>query len=432
MGAAETYRQITSKMGGAWRVRPDEHGNRVGMLQEILRWMGNPERQLKVIHIVGTNGKGSTGVMLASILETAGYQVGHFSTPAILNDREVITTNGVMISEEAFVKSYQHVLEEIKAHGGDEDTLTKFEWWTLIALDHFARTEMDFVILEAGVGGLRDATNVVDNPLVVAFTKISYDHIGLLGNDLLEIAADKAGAIKAGATIVNYPGQDIEVYRLLKEKAIAVGAKWNTHPKPAITIVKSSPRGLELNADQFEGLKLSLTGAYQANNLSTVLQIVTVLKERGYTIEDVAVAEALAHVKIKGRMEFDEKRNILFDGAHNPDGIISLVAAIRSWHLPFKPVVVLGLLQGKQYHDMLEELLPHVDTVIAVTPDSDRAMSADELAAKIVMMSNVDVEIADDPSAAITLARRVRESSEALIVVTGSFYTLRAIETEEM
>lgn len=211
-----------------------------------------------------------------------------------------------------------------------------------------------------------------------------------------------------------------------------MGAKWNTHPKPAITIVKSSPRGLELNADQFEGLKLSLTGAYQANNLSTVLQIVTVLKERGYTIEDVAVAEALAHVKIKGRMEFDEKRNILFDGAHNPDGIISLVAAIRSWHLPFKPVVVLGLLQGKQYHDMLEELLPHVDTVIAVTPDSDRAMSADELAAKIVMMSNVDVEIADDPSAAITLARRVRESSEALIVVTGSFYTLRAIETEEM
>lgn len=432
MGAAETYRQITSKMGGAWRVRPDEHGNRVGMLQEILRWMGNPERQLKVIHIVGTNGKGSTGVMLASILETAGYQVGHFSTPAILNDREVITTNGEMISEEAFVKSYQHVLEEIKAHGGDEDTLTKFECWTLIALEHFARTEMDFVILEAGVGGLRDATNVVDNPLVVAFTKISYDHIGLLGNDLLEIAADKAGAIKAGATIVNYPGQDIEVYRLLKEKALAVGAKWNAHPKPAITIVKSSPRGLELNADQFEGLKLSLTGAYQANNLSTVLQIVTALKERGYTIEDVAVAEALAHVKIKGRMEFDEKRNILFDGAHNPDGIISLVAAIRSWHLPFKPVVVLGLLQGKQYHDMLEELLPHVDTVIAVTPDSDRAMSADELAAKIVMMSNVDVEIADDPSAAITLARRVRESSEALIVVTGSFYTLRAIEKEDM
>ena len=131
-------------------------------------------------------------------------------------------------------------------------------------------------------------------------------------------------------------------------------------------------------------------------------------------------------------MEFDAERNILYDGAHNPDGIISLVASIRSWHLPFKPVVVLGLLKGKNYHDMLEELLPHVDTVIAVTPDSDRAMSADELAAKIVMMSNVDVEIADDPSAAITLARRVRESSEALILVTGSFYTLRAIESEGM
>lgn len=431
MGTAETYQQITKKMDGPWRVRP-EAGNRVGMLQEILRWMGHPESKLRVIHIVGTNGKGSTGVMLAKILVTAGYKVGHFSTPAILNDREVITTNGDMISEADFVISYKRVLEEVTAHGGDEDTLSKFEWWTLVALDYFARKEMDFVILEAGVGGLRDATNVIEKPLVVAFTKISYDHVGLLGNDLLEIAQDKAGAIKPGASIVNYPGQDIEVYHLLHDKAEEVGAIWNPNPKPVITIVQSSPSGLVLNADQFEGLKLSLTGAYQANNLSTVLQIVTVLKSRGFEIKDVDVAEALAHVKIQGRMEFDAERNILYDGAHNPDGIISLVASIRSWHLPFKPVVVLGLLKGKNYHDMLEELLPHVDTVIAVTPDSDRAMSADELAAKIVMMSNVDVEIADDPSAAITLARRVRESSEALILVTGSFYTLRAIESEGM
>lgn len=431
MGTAETYQQITKKMDGPWRVRP-EAGNRVGMLQEILRWMGHPESKLRVIHIVGTNGKGSTGVMLAKILVTAGYKVGHFSTPAILNDREVITTNGDMISEADFVSSYTRVLEEVTAHGGDEDTLSKFEWWTLVALDYFARKEMDFVILEAGVGGLRDATNVIEKPLVVAFTKISYDHVGLLGNDLLEIAQDKAGAIKPGASIVNYPGQDIEVYHLLHDKAEEVGAIWNPHPKPVITIVQSSPSGLVLNADQFEGLKLSLTGAYQANNLSTVLQIVTVLKSRGFEIKDVDVAEALAHVKIQGRMEFDAERNILYDGAHNPDGIISLVASIRSWHLPFKPVVVLGLLKGKNYHDMLEELLPHVDTVIAVTPDSDRAMSADELAAKIVVMSNVDVEIADDPSAAITLARRVRESSEALILVTGSFYTLRAIESEGM
>ncbi|SJX70380.1 Dihydrofolate synthase @ Folylpolyglutamate synthase [Weissella confusa] len=431
MGTAETYQQITKKMDGPWRVRP-EAGNRVGMLQEILRWMGHPESKLRVIHIVGTNGKGSTGVMLAKILVTAGYKVGHFSTPAILNDREVITTNGDMISEADFVSSYKRVLEEVTAHGGDEDTLSKFEWWALVALDYFARKEMDFVILEAGVGGLRDATNVIEKPLVVAFTKISYDHVGLLGNDLLEIAQDKAGAIKPGASIVNYPGQDIEVYHLLHDKAEEVGAIWNPNPKPVITIVQSSPSGLVLNADQFEGLKLSLTGAYQANNLSTVLQIVTVLKSRGFEIKDVDVAEALAHVKIQGRMEFDAERNILYDGAHNPDGIISLVASIRSWHLPFKPVVVLGLLKGKNYHDMLEELLPHVDTVIAVTPDSDRAMSADELAAKIVMMSNVDVEIADDPSAAITLARRVRESSEALILVTGSFYTLRAIESEGM
>jgi len=431
MGAAETYRQITTKMGGAWRVKPDKQGNRIRLLREVLHWMGHPERRLKVIHIVGTNGKGSTGVMLASILQTAGYEVGHFSTPAIMNDREVITSNGVMISERDFVWHYQRLLAEIKAHGGDEHTLTKFEWWTLIALLYFTKEEMDFVILEAGIGAQYDATNVVEHPLVVAVTKISSDYLDVIGKQLVDIAMDTAAAIKEGTTVVNYPGQDIEVFNLLKQRTQAVGANWHMS-KPVITIMKSSPEGLVVNADQLEGLKLSLTGAYQANNLSTVLQIVTALKAHHYVITDVAVAEALAHVKIRGRMEYDRERNILYDGAHNPDGMTSLVAAIRSWHLPLKPVVVLGLLAEKNYHDILEELLPCVDTVIAVTPDSDRAMSADALAAQIVMMSNVDVEIADDPSAAISLARRVRESSRAMILVTGSFYTLRAIESEGM
>ena len=431
MGAAEAYRQITTKMSGAWRVKPDKKGNRIRLLREILHWMGHPERRLRVIHIVGTNGKGSTGVMLAKILQTAGYKVGHFSTPAIMNDREVIMNNDTMISEADFVWHYQRLLTEIKAHGGDEQTLTKFEWWTLVALLYFVKTERDFVILEAGIGAQYDATNVVERPLVVAITKISSDHLGVIGQQLVDIAADTAAAIKSETTVVNYPGQDIEVFNLLKRRTQEVGAHWHLS-KPVITIMKSSPEGLVVNADQLEGLKLSLTGAYQANNLSTVLQIVTALKEHRYVITDVAVAEALAHVKIRGRMEYDKERNILYDGAHNPDGMTSLVAAIRSWHLPLKPVVVLGLLAEKNYHDILEELLPCVDTVIAVTPDSDRAMSADALAAQIVMMSNVNVEIADDPSAAISLARRVRESSRAMILVTGSFYTLRAIEAEEM
>ncbi|WP_258087728.1 bifunctional folylpolyglutamate synthase/dihydrofolate synthase [Weissella fangxianensis] len=430
MGTVETYRQFEKSLGDDWQVLPSQH-SRVGMLKEILNWLGHPERRLSVIHIVGSNGKGSTGVMLSKILTTAGYRVGHFSTPAILSDREVVMINGQMISEKEVMFHYKRIMTEIKNHGGDEKTLTKFEMWTLIALCHFAKQEVHFAIIEAGLGGTGDTTNVVEKPLIVAITKISDDHSTMLGHNVLKIAENVAGAIKPGSLVVNYPGQDVEVFKTLRDKATAVGAVWNPYPKPQITLMRSSPEGLIVNADQLEGLKLSLTGAYQANNLSTVLQVVTILKNKRITLSDVTVAEALAHVKITGRMEFDSTHNILYDGAHNPHGISSLVAAIRSWHLPFKPIVILGLIKGKNHMDMLDELLPYVSTIIAVTPDAKNAMSADELAAKIVMMSNVDVEIADDSTAAISLARQVRESSKSLIVVTGSFYTLRAIEKED-
>jgi dihydrofolate synthase/folylpolyglutamate synthase len=288
------------------------------------------------------------------------------------------------------------------------------------------------VILEAGRGGVDDATNMIAAPMIVAFTKINVDDSEETRNKLSEIAVEKAAILKEGAVVVNYPGQDIEVFHLLKEAAKAVGAHWSPFDKPKITIISGSPKGLVLNADQLENLHLSLTGAFQANNLNTVLQVVTVLKSKGFAIKDEDVATALAHVKIPGRMEYDDTRNLLLDGAHNPEGIRALVASIRAWHLPFKPTVVLGLMRDKNSNEMLEELLPHVGTVIAVTPEAapEKVMSADALAAEVVMMSNVDVEIADDPSAAVQLARRVRESSQALIIVTGSFFTLRAVQAE--
>jgi dihydrofolate synthase/folylpolyglutamate synthase len=430
MATNETYAQVVKSLYANWV--PTDEKSRLGMLQEILHWIGDPDRKLKIIHVSGTNGKGSTGAMLASILMAAGYKVGHFSTPAIINEREVIRINDEMISENEFMDNYSEILADLTAHGGHRETLAGFEWWTLVALRYFASQEVDFVILEAGLGGLNDATNMVETPMVVAFTKINVDDSEEKLSNLHEIAAEKAAIMKPGAMVVNYPGQDIAVYKLLKAKAEEVGATWSPFERPKITIISGSPRGLVLNADQLENLHLSLTGAFQANNLSTVLQIVTVLRSKGFEIKDQEVATALAHVKIPGRMEYDAERNLLLDGAHNPEGIRALVASLRAWHLPFKPTVVLGLMKDKNSNEMLEELLPHVGTVIAVTPEAapEKVMTADALAAEIVMMSNVDVEIADDPSAAVQLARRVRESSQALIIVTGSFFTLRAVQSE--
>ncbi len=300
-----------------------------------------------------------------------------------------------------------------------------------MALVYFDQKDLDFVILEANFGGAQDATNAITNPFMVIFTKISTDHLGRLGKNLHEIAEIKAATIKKDALVISYPGQDLEVEKVLREKTVAVGAIWNDQPKPQITVLNSSPKGIHLNVNQMHELYLSLTGNYQANNLSTVIAALNMLETHGFAIEKDKAAQGLAYVKIKGRMEYDADRNILFDGAHNPEGIRGLVASLRSWHLPFKPTVILGLMDNNHVHEILEELLPQVATVIAVTPDNERGLSADALAAQAVLMSNVDVEIADDPSAAIQLARRMRESSRSLIVVTGSFYTLRAILSED-
>ncbi|MDR3190266.1 MAG: tetrahydrofolate synthase [Lactobacillaceae bacterium] len=429
MNAADTYSTIIEKMDKLPVI--EKNLNRVGMLQEVLRWLGSPEKKLRVIHIVGTNGKGSTGAMLANILVENGYHVGHFSTPAIVDQREVISIDNQIMSEDDFRQVYLDILTEIEAHGGYEDTLNRFEWLTLMAIVYFERYELDFVILEASFGGKKDPTNAIESPFMVIITKISSDHLGRLGQTLTEIAQEKAASIKPAAIVVNYPGQDLEVEAVLKARCEAVGAIWSNKPHPVITVLQSRPKGLFLNINDIRELYLSLTGNYQANNLSTVISAMRMLEDRGFATTPDKSALGLAHVQVKGRMEYDQERNILFDGAHNPEGFRGLISSIRSWHLPFKPVFVLGLMEDSRNQEILEEILPQAGNVITVTPDSPLGMSADKLAAEIVLNSTVDVEIADDASAAIQLARRSRESSQALIVVTGSFYTLRAILKED-
>ncbi|WP_243198168.1 bifunctional folylpolyglutamate synthase/dihydrofolate synthase [Weissella diestrammenae] len=404
---------------------------RVGMIREILSWLGNPDTKLRIIHIAGTNGKGSTGAMLANVLNENGYRVGHFSAPAVNDDRDVITMDGAVIAMSDVVSIVKDIITQVKKHGGNFSTLGKFEWWVLIALVYFGKRESDFVVLEAGRGGHIDATNAILNPYMVVFTKISLDNIGITGKTLVQVAKDKAEIIKPGALVVSYPGQDLDVLKILKNKTISAGATWNPLQTPTITVLSSEPQGLHLNINDLQDLYLSLTGNYQANNLNTVVQVIDLLRSKGFRLAKDRTATALAHVSIPGRMEYNADRNILYDGAHNPEGMRALANAIRAWHLPFKPTFVLGLMDDKNAHEMIDEVTAVAATIIAVTPDQKGAMTADELAAYVVMNANVDVEIADDPSAAVQLARRNRESSKSLIVVTGSFFTLHAIFNED-
>lgn len=427
---AANYKRVIKSMDNRWHALDD---SRVSVVKEVLGWMGHPDKKLKIIHIAGTNGKSSTGAMLGAVLQANGYTYGHFSSPFILSDREQISVNDEMISKSDFLTYYQDLVACFKQHGVAPNHLTYFEYFTVISLLHFAAKDVDFVIFEAGLGGLRDATNAIDTPLLTVFTKISVDHQLSIGRNLNDIAENEAAIIKTGTRVIDYAGQDLTVHRILKAKADQVGAEWFVHEQDQIIIANTTPAGVDLIINGTPGYFLSMPGAFQVHNFGIVLQIKAALKTMGYAFTIEKTREGLANVSLLGRMNYHPEKNILFDAAHNVDGMTGLVAALNAWHLKIKPTLILGVLKDKDYHEMLDLMIPVVQRVITVTPkNKSRALSAEALAATIISTyPKVEVEIASDASAAISLAMRVRESSQALIVVTGSFYTLSALQKDD-
>ncbi|WP_239531116.1 bifunctional folylpolyglutamate synthase/dihydrofolate synthase [Leuconostoc rapi] len=429
MRLATRYRNVIKSFDNKWHILDD---TRVPIVREVLDWLENPDQKLKIIHIAGTNGKSSTGAMMGAVLQANGYDYGRFSSPYIKSSREQICINDNMISEKDFLTYYDRIVAIFKTHGVSANHLTYFEYFTVISLCYFVDQHVDFVLFEAGLGGLRDATNAINAPLLTVFTKISIDHQNILGRNLLEISENKAAIIKPGTWVIDYAGQDLTARQVLKNKTLAVGAKWFEYQQDQITIANTTPAGLDLIINGTPGYFLSMSGAFQVHNFSIVLQIKAALEALGYHFEVEKTRQGLANVKLLGRMNYHKDVNILFDAAHNVDGINGLVSALNAWHLKIKPTLILGVLKDKDYHEMLDIIVPSVQRIITVTPNNKtRALSAEELAAEIlVSYPNVDVEIASDASAAISLAMRVRESSQALIVVTGSFYTLNAIQKD--
>lgn len=426
---ATRYKNVIKSFDNKWHILDD---TRVPIVREVLNWLESPDQKLKIIQIAGTNGKSSTGAMMGSVLQANGYTYGRFSSPYIKSSREQIAINDNVISEKDFLMYYDHIVAVFKMHGVLANHLTYFEYFTVISLCYFVDHNVDFVLFEAGLGGLRDATNAISSPLLTVFTKISIDHQNILGRNLLEISENKAAIIKPGTWVIDYAGQDLTAQQVLKNKTLAVGARWFEYQQDQITIANTTPAGLDLIINGTPGYFLSMSGAFQVHNFSIVLQIKAALVALGYHFEVEKTRQGLANVKLLGRMNYHKDVNILFDAAHNVDGINGLVSALNAWHLKIKPTLILGVLKDKDYHEMLDIIVPSVQRIITVTPNNKtRALSAEELAAEIlVSYPNIDVEIANDASAAISLAMRVRESSKALIVVTGSFYTLNAIQKD--
>lgn len=392
-------------------------------MQNLCDHLGNPEKELQCIHIAGTNGKGSLAAMTSSILTAAGYKTGLTISPYVVDFRERFQIDGEMIPPRTLANLTEKVLDAIdaiEAEGGEKPV--EFEAVTALAFLWFAREKCDLVVLETGLGGRCDATNVVPHKLVAAITKIGYDDMEVLGDTLDKIAAEKAGIIKEGTVVVNYPDQPAEAMGPILTAAAEAHTSIITPDKDDLTLLRG--KRLENRID-YGGYRaaLGLPGTHQANHAAMAVEIALALwREFGYDISDDAILQGLADARMPARIEVLRRHPLLLlDGCHNPDGAKMLAATLTRADFEENLVGVLGVLADKDYKDMLSDLAPCFAKVYTVTPNCPRALSAEELQKEARF--HTDAEAADSVADAIRKAvDYADENNLAGVVVCGSLY----------
>ena len=391
-------------------------------MRALLAELGNPEQRLQYIHIAGTNGKGTLAAMTASILTHAGYKTGLTISPYVLEFRERFQINGEMIPPRVLAALAQKVLaacETLKARGIEP---VEFEAVTAIALLWFAEENCDFVVLETGLGGRYDATNVIPAPLVAAITRIGLDHTELLGDTLAQIAGEKAGIIKEGSAVICYPDQPAEAMGPLLTAAAEAHTSIDTPELSDIRALKCRP--LENYVD-YGGYRVMLPfpGRHQANHAAMAIEIALTLWRRyGYEISDDAIEAGLREAKMPARIEILRRRPLLLlDGCHNPDGAAGLADTLKEAGYEGNLVGVIGLLADKHREPMLETLAPCFEKVYTVTPDCPRALDAEALQKEAKF--HFDAEAGGPLRQAIHKAVSYADNHNlAGVVVCGSLY----------
>ena len=395
----------------------------LGRTQELLAKLGNPEKKLKYIHIAGTNGKGSTAAMTASILQQAGYKVGLYTSPYIYRFHERMQVNGQQISDEDLVA----VTEYVKPFADSmTESPTEFELVCCIAFEYFLRQNCDIVVLEVGMGGTWDATNVIECPEVAVITNIGLDHTDFLGNTLEEIAATKAGIFKDGGHAVVYRGT-AGVEAVFEQ----VCAQRNIQLKKAdfdgLRPVSHGLTGQVFDCGDRKGLVLPLLGAHQLKNAAVVLGIIDTLKEKGWTISEEHIRDGLKYASWPGRFDIvGQEPLFIIDGGHNPQCIEALVVNIRDYLAGKQVIALTGVLADKDYADMYKPVMPFVQEFVCVTPPNPRKLEAAELAKHLQSVGAVATACAcieDGVATARNLAGR-----DGVVLCFGSLYTIGSIK----
>ncbi|MGN6728087.1 MAG: bifunctional folylpolyglutamate synthase/dihydrofolate synthase [Tepidisphaeraceae bacterium] len=395
-------------------------------MRGLLKKIGNPQEKFRSVHVAGTKGKGSTSSMIASMLRACGYKVGLYTSPHLIDLRERIVINGEMIPAADFariIKTIEPLIQKSKPMPSYFDVLTA------VAFKHFAEQKVDIAVIETGLGGRLDSTNVI-KPEVTAITSISKDHMQQLGHTLAKIAEEKAGIFKPGVPAVTVL-QDPSVEPVLQRVAQKVGAPLDVCGKTiefSYRFESSRMLGrhnrvcLTTQTSKFEHLAVPLFGEHQAINCGLALAVIDKLKGRGIPIDDDKAMEGLAQTTIEGRMEVvNQTPKVIVDGAHNAASIDAMMRAIGQ-HIPYDSMIVIfGCCGDKDVDGMLERITSGADKVIFTKVNNIRSADPHELAARYIEVYGKMAQVADTLEEALSIANRA-VTKEDLICITGSFY----------
>lgn len=399
-------------------------------IRQLLEKLGNPQRDLKFIHVAGTNGKGSVCAMLAAVLQAAGYRVGLNTSPHLVKFEERIQINGTPISQDDLADLATRIRP---AADSMEEHPTEFELITAMALVYFLEKRCDIVVLETGLGGALDASNVIDTPEVAVLTAMGMDHMAVLGSTMEEIAAAKAGIIKHGGVVVSSGGCP-EADQVFRRTCREQHAQLVEVDMSRLCVREQSLTGTRFDFAPCENLLLPLAGSYQLRNAATAITTVEVLRQQGWDISHQALRQGIAGVRWPGRLECLREKDptFLLDGAHNVHGIKAVTQSLRELFPGRKMVFLLGILADKEVGAMLDLVVPLAERVVTVTPpESPRAMNAQELQ-KLVeergIPAHACASVADGVRAAVQAA-----GPGGMVCALGSLYmsgnVRQAVET---
>ncbi len=401
-------------------------GIRLGLdrLRHALALAGDPHRRLRVIHVAGTNGKGSTARMIQCILAAAGWRVGVFSSPAVTGMCDTVTLDGAGLTEDRFaalIAQWKNIQEDLD----EAARLTEFELLTAVAFTCFAEERVDVCVLECGMGGRCDATNVCPPPLTAVFTPIDLDHTAFLGGTIEEIAREKSGIIKPPCAVITTPSQSPDALAVLFEEAAAHGLTVRQPNRRAATVLPAPIGAVRFAFDGVE-YTLPLGGEFQVDNALTALETVRALVPCGLAADANACRLGLANATLPCREEVVCRTPlIVLDGAHNPHGMEGVAALLQRMKEEGDVTLLFGMLRDKDTAACVAEVAPHVARVVCCTPPNARALPAAQLAEQFAHAGVGEVYAVNDLSDAWEHARRL--AADTPLFVGGSFYTASAI-----